>query len=344
MVDLNRLYSQSPVVLKDYLTYLSVIKGKSDNTIYSYYFDLKMFIRFLMTEKQNYSLGDFENIDILEFNQEILNSVTLTDLYSFMAYVTNNHSSNDKYRARKVSSLKSFFKYLSTKANIIDDNPALNLETPKLKKRLPKYLSVDESIRFLQSIDGDSKIRDLAMFSLFLNCGIRLSELVGINIRDINFTKCTLRIIGKGDKERIVYLNDLCLNAIKAYMEVRPNDGVVYEDRDALFLSNKKRRISNRMVQILAKKYFKAADIDERVFTPHKLRHTAATIMYNEGNVDIRTLQELLGHVSLATTQIYTHISNDELKKATQSNPLANLDIDLTNDNKDDKDKENPEK
>ncbi len=329
MVDLSRLYSQSPPVLRDYLTYLSVIKGKSDNTIYSYFFDLRMFFRFLMTEKQNYSLNDFDNIDILEFNQEILKNVSLTDLYSFMAYVTNKHSSNDKYRARKVSSLKSFFKYLSTKANIIEDNPAINLETPKLKKRLPKYLTVDESVRFLKAIDGDTKTRDLAMFSLFLNCGIRLSELVGVNIRDINFTKCTLRIIGKGDKERIVYLNDLCMSTIKAYMEIRPVDGVLYEDRDALFLSNKNRRISNRMVQILAKKYFKAAGLDERVFTPHKLRHTAATIMYNEGNVDIRTLQELLGHVSLATTQIYTHISSDELRKAAESNPLANLEIDI---------------
>ena len=328
MVDLNRIYEECPQFLKDYLIYMSVIKGKSENTIKEYFYDLRMFLRYLLYSNKISSKEDFLKAPITDFDFNLIKKVQLTDLYSFMAYVNNEHSSDDCYRARKVASLKSFFNYLFIKEKSIDENSAANLDTPKIKKRLPKYLSLEQSINLLKVIDGEFKERDLAIFVIFLNCGLRLSELVGINITDINFTKRTLRVTGKGNKERIVFLNSLCMEAIENYMQVRPADGLKYEDRNALFISKKMRRMSNRMVELLAKKYFEKAGIDSTVYTPHKLRHTAATIMYRDGNVDIRTLQELLGHASLSTTQLYTHVKNEDLKNAAEKNPLSSLKLD----------------
>ncbi len=320
-------YSDVPRILRDYLNYMTVIRGKSQNTVKEYYYDLRLFFRFIYAIKNNFDLSQLNKINLDKFDEEILTTITLNDLYEFMAFINNTKSSNDNYRARKVSSLKSFFKYLHTKINFIEKNPAENLDSPKIKKRMPRYLTLEESIIFLQSIDGKYKQRDLAMFVIFLSCGLRLSELVGINLKNINLDKRTLRVIGKGNKERMVYLNDLCIDALLSYLPVRTSENVVYEDRDALFLSSKGRRISNRMVEILAKKYFDAAGLDSSLYSPHKLRHTAATLMYRDGNVDIRTLQELLGHTSLATTQIYTHICNEDLKNAAESNPLSKLNI-----------------
>lgn len=327
MADLTQLYLKCPAFLKDYLTYMSVIKGKSQNTIKEYFYDLRMFLRYVLYMNGLCNKSDLENIEITDFDFNLLKKITLSDLYAFMAYVNNEHSSNDCYRARKVASLKSFFNYLTIKDKSIENNPAAHLETPKIKKRMPKYLSFEQSVDFLRVIDGEFKERDLAIFVIFLNCGLRLSELVGINIKDFDLDKRTLRVVGKGNKERVVYLNDLCVDAIHNYLTVRPVDNVKYEDKDALFLSRKLQRISNRMVEILAKKYFEKANLDYKMYTPHKLRHTAATIMYRDGNVDIRTLQELLGHASLSTTQLYTHVKNDDLKDAADKNPLANLKI-----------------
>ncbi len=319
-------YSDVPDILRTYLNYMSVIKGRSDNTVKEYYYDLRMFFKYIHAVSNDLDILNLDKIDLVNFDENILKQTTLNDLYEFMTYVNNFKSSNDSYKARKVSSLRSFYNYLSTKINFIDSNPAINLDTPKLKKRLPRFLTLEESVNLLKSIDGKFKERDVAIFVIFLNCGLRLSELVGINISNINFNKKTLRIIGKGNKERIVFLNDVCIKAIKSYMNVRPTD-VNSTDKDALFISNKNRRISNRMVELLAKKYFKAANIDESRFSPHKLRHTAATIMYKEGNVDIKTLQEILGHVSISTTQIYTHINDSDMKKAADNNPLNSLDL-----------------
>ena len=312
---------------------MSVIKGKSENTIREYFYDLRMFLRYILVNNTNLN-KEFAEIPINDFDFELIKKISLSDLYAFIAFINNEHSSNDCYRARKVASLKSFFKYLYIKDKSITEDPAANLESPKIKKRLPKYLSVEQSVDLLKAIDGEYQKRDLCIFLLFLTCGLRLSELVNINISDINFAKRSLRVVGKGNKERIVYLNDLCINTIKDYIEIRPMDGVLQKDKDALFLSRKLRRISNRMVEILAKKYFIKADIDPEKYTPHKLRHTAATIMYREGNVDIRTLQELLGHASLSTTQLYTHVKNEGLISAADNNPLANIDLSSENDNK----------
>lgn len=326
-------FDDVPLILKNYLNYMIVIRGKSENTVKEYYYDLRMFFRFIYAVQNNLDIYNLDNINLKNFDEEILCNLTLNDLYDFMAYVNNEKSSNDNYRARKVSSLKSFFKYLHSKINFIETNPAENLDSPKIKKRLPRFLTLEESIRFLQSIDGEFKERDTAMFVIFLNCGLRLSELVGINFRNINLEKRTLRVIGKGNKERMVYLNDLCIDALNNYLPVRNGENVIASDRDALFLSKKGRRISNRMVELLAKKYFDAAGLDSTLYSPHKLRHTAATLMYREGNVDVRTLQELLGHTSLSTTQIYTHVSNDSLKEAANKNPLAEINISNTKQN-----------
>lgn len=320
-------YSDVPQILRNYLNFMIVIKGKSPNTVREYYYDLRLFFRFVHASVNNISFNEINKVNLDDFDEKLLKQISLNDLYEFMAYINNSHSDNDNYRARKVASLKSFFNYLHIKIGFIDNNPAANLDSPKIKKRMPRYLTLDESISFLSNIDGKFQARDLAIFSIFLNCGLRLSELVGINLKNINFEKRSLRVIGKGNKERLVYLNDLCINAIKNYLEVRP-EVVVQSDMDALFISSQGRRISNRMVEILAKKYFEKAGLDYELYSPHKLRHTAATLMYRDGNVDIRTLQELLGHTSLATTQIYTHIKNDDLKDAADSNPLANIKID----------------
>ncbi len=330
----KRKYSDVPELLRDYLNYMTVIKGRSENTVKEYYYDLRLFFRYIHAIANDLDIIYLDKINLDEFNNDLLKEITLSDLYEFMTYVNNFKSSNDSYKARKVASLRSFYNYLNVKIGFLETNPALNLDTPKLKKRLPKFLTLDESIILLQSIDGPFRERDIAIFILFLNCGLRLSELVGINLKDINFAKRTLRIIGKGNKERIVYLNDVCIDSINAYLQVRPTD-IEYTDRDALFVSNRKRRISNRMVELLAKKYFKIAGIDEKRYSPHKLRHTAATIMYKEGNVDIKTLQEILGHVSISTTQIYTHINNQDLKTAADNNPFNLIDISKNNKNGD---------
>jgi len=315
-----------PQVLSDYLSYMTVVKGKSVNTVNQYGYDLKKFL--------NYINCKFNNLDLettqltADFDINLLKKITLSDLYDFTAFLYNNHSNNDNYIARKVSCLKSFFNYLTIKTDILDNNPAQHLERPKIKKRLPKYLTLEESIKFLKSIDGAYKERDYAMFVIFLTCGLRVSELTGINIRDINYSQCSLRVIGKGNKERHVFLNEMCMKAIESYMLVRPNDDLVGDARNALFISSKMTRITPRSVERICKKYFDAIGVDPSIYTPHKLRHTAATIMYRDGNVDIRTLQEILGHSNLSTTQLYTHIKNEEMKNAAENNPLTKIKID----------------
>ena len=235
-------------------------------------------------------------------------------------------------RARKISTIRIFFSYLSQKANLIDFNPAQNLETPKLDKRLPKYLSLDDSKKLLTVAETDdsdkNKERDYAIITLFLNCGLRLSELIGINIQDIDFNEYKMNVIGKGNKERTIYLNKACIDAINNYISVRPKDGIKCDSKTsnkALFLSKRRERISNRTVQYIVEKELKKAGLDTSKYSTHKLRHTAATLMYQYGEVDIRALQEILGHKSISTTEIYTHVSNEQAREAIEKNPLANF-------------------
>jgi len=311
---------EMPPVLRDFLSYLQTIKGKSANTVVVYFYDLRVFFRFLKIHKNLAdSKTDFDKIDICDIGVDLLKTVNLSDLYAFMSYVSNSRDNTSYARARKVASLKSFFNYLTNKAKLLDSNPAGELESPKIIKRLPRYLNIDESKQLLSSIGGEHAERDFAIVTLFLNCGMRLSELVGINLNNIKNE--TLTVIGKGNKERSIPLNDACVKAINAYLRVRPADGV--KDRNALFLSERKRRISKETVQKIVKKYIKQAGLDPQRYSTHKLRHTAATLMYKYGNVDIRALQELLGHESIATTEIYTHLDKQQLKDAVDKNPLS---------------------
>lgn len=318
----------NPVFLNSFLDYTATILNKSPNTVKEYNYDLNTFLKFIMYHFRMTDEKEIKNINIHDMSIETLKKVTLDDIHAFLFYLSNNYQSKAATRARKVSSIRVFFNYLSNKTNLLDKNPAQNLETPKLEKRMPKYLTLDDSKKLLETAMSESdrnKERDFAIITLFLNCGMRLSELVGINIKDINFKDEKMNVIGKGNKERTIYLNKACLNAVEGYIKVRPKDGVKFDSRDALFLSERKERISNRTVQYIVKQELRKSGLDINKYSVHKLRHTAATLMYKYGNIDIRALQELLGHESISTTEIYTHVDNSQIRKAVESNPLANM-------------------
>lgn len=318
-------YSDMPEYAKEFLSYYENILGKSPGTVRSYYSDLKLFFRFLIlknnSDNKKITNTDFNQISVHELPIETIRAVKLSDLYEFMTFVGKSRSNSAYARARKTACLRSFFKYLNTKSHLIDENPTKELDSPKIRKSLPKYLTLQESKNLLSVIDGKFKERDFAIITLFLNCGMRLSELVGINLSDLK--ENTLTVIGKGNKERTVYLNKACTDAISNYLKVRARDGVV--DRNALFLSQQKRRITPRMVENIVKKHLTAANLDTNKYSPHKLRHTAATLMHKYGEVDIRVLQEILGHERLSTTEIYTHVDDEQLQNAIEQNPLASF-------------------
>lgn len=313
-------YNVCPSPLCDFLEYLETIKGKSPKTVSEYYLDLRTFYRYLAIKYHLTDEKEFTNIDINVIDLDIIKRLRLYDLHSYIAYIDKERKNSNRTKSRKVASLKSYFKYLSVIINVLDENPALNLEAPKSNIRHPVHLTLEESIKLLESIDGSNKERNFAIIILFLNCGMRLSELTGINMD--NFKDDTLTVIGKGNKERTIYLNNSCINAINNYLKVRPIPKSGHEK--ALFLSNRRIRISPKAVQHIVKKLTTIAGLDSKKYSPHKLRHTAATLMYKHGNVDIRALQEILGHESVSTTQIYTHIDSERLRKAVESNPLGN--------------------
>ncbi|WP_084739353.1 tyrosine recombinase XerC [Thermobrachium celere] len=298
------------------------VKAKSINTVLGYKVDLKLFLKYIKYIKQGIYNNDIniDEIEINDINIDFIKNITLYDIYSFVNYVTVERQNSSYARARKIAAIRSFFNYLEKKVKLINDNPAKDLESPKISKRHPVYLTLEQSKKLIEAIDGKHKERDYAIIMLFLNCGLRLSELVGIDIDRIKGD--TLTVIGKGNKERTVYLNNACIDAINRYLEVRPKDAV---DEKALFLSERKKRINKRTVEIIVKKYIKKAGLYDEKYTPHKLRHTAATLMYKYGNVDIRALQQILGHESVSTTQIYTHIDDDKLRKAVNANPLSSV-------------------
>lgn len=314
---------EAPEVIKDFLGYMQNIKGKSQKTVDEYYLDLRTFFRYIKILKGlEKTDAEFENINISDIDISLIKTITLTDIYSFMDYAIRDRHNGAKTRSRKTSSIKSFFSYLANKRCLIATNPAEELEVPKTKKSLPKFLTLEQSIELLNSVDGKFKERDYCILTIFLNCGLRLSELVGLNCNDINFNDNVLTVTGKGNKQRIVYLNDACVDAIKNYLKVRPNDT---KEKNALFISHLNKRMGNQSVQNVVYKYLKKIGLDGNGYSVHKLRHTAATLMYRHGDVDIRVLQEMLGHENLGTTEIYTHLSNEQLEKAAQSNPLSKV-------------------
>ena len=318
----------NPEFLNSFLDYSITILNKSPNSVKEYNYDLLMFLRYMKIHFKLTDETEFENIKIDDFDIETLRKISLDDIHSFVSFMAVNNNSKPATRARKISTIRIFFKYLSVKANLIDINPAQNLETPKKEKRTPKYLTLEDSKKLLDTTineDNRNKERDYAIITLFLNCGMRLSELVGINIKDIHFDDCKMTVIGKGNKERTIYLNKACMSAIKTYLEKRPKEGIDYKSKDALFLSERKERISKRTVQYIVEKELKHAGLDTTKYSVHKLRHTAATLMYQYGEVDIRALQELLGHASISTTEIYTHVVNEQVRNAVERNPLADI-------------------
>ena len=310
-------YGDVPSFVRNYLFYLKNVRNLSSRTVDAYYTDLRGFFRFLVSYKDLSDLP-IDQINASGITIDIIETLTLSDIYIYLNYTYDERKNNATTRSRKISTLKGFFKYLNKNA-IVENNPTEYLEAPKLKKRLPVYLNVQESVGLLENIDGKNQVRDFAIITIFLNCGLRLSELVGMNLSDISGN--VLRVIGKGNKERLIYLNQSCVDALVEYLKIRPNNLTDPDAKKAVFISRNGKRISRRMVEILVDKHIQKSGLDKRIYSPHKLRHTAATLMHQEG-VDIRVLQEILGHANLGTTQIYTHLAGKEISDALNSNPL----------------------
>lgn len=334
-----QLYRDCPQIVKDFLTYHETIKGQSPRTIQEYYLDLRMFLRFVKLMRRDMPITTrLDDIPIKDIDLQFVRTITSSDVFDFLSYLANDRAINPdsaapeygidaSTRARKLSAIKSFFKYLTVRTKQLEENPVADLEYPKLRKSLPKYLTMDQSAALLQAVSGPNAKRDYAILMLFLNCGIRRSELVGLNITDVYEDR--IRVVGKGNKERFVYFGTPCRKAINAYLPER-NKKILTDNR-ALFGSRDNNRISVTAVHRLVKKALLQAGLDATQFSAHKLRHTAATMMLS-GGVDVKTVQEVLGHENLNTTQIYTHIENTELKIAAQANPLSKLDFSDKND------------
>jgi len=316
-----------PPLVRDFANHELAIKNKSELTVDEYVLDLTLFFRFLKLREAEYSgspAPEFEKIDISGVDIEFFKKITLADAYAFLSYCKSERNNDAAARARKTSSIRAFFRYLSVQQKLLDENPMQELETPKKKKAQPKYLTLEESLQLLSAVEGPYKERDYCILTLFLNCGLRLAELVSIDYTDIKDNN-TLVVTGKGNKERTVYLNEACMRAIKQYMAVRPVDKVKQKDKSALFLSSRFQRISPKTVQHMVYGYLDKCGLGDRGLSVHKLRHTAATLMYQHGHVDVLVLKEILGHENLGTTEIYTHLVDEQLKKASDANPLANV-------------------
>ena len=321
-----------PQILRDFLAYHETIKAHSQKTVDEYYLDLRNFFRYLVRARDP-GLRDkpLDEVSIMNLDIVFIRSITLTEIYGYLTYLSRDRAQQQNSpktgyglsaatRARKIATLRSFFNYLTTKAHLLEQNPIKDLDSPKLRKTLPRYLTLDESVELLQSVDGANSERDYCILTLFLNCGLRISELIGLNLNDIHGD--ALRVLGKGDKVRIVYLNDACKDALERYLAVRrPISG---RDESALFLSTRNQRISRSNVHALVKKHLSQAGLDSSAYSSHKLRHTAATLMLQNG-VDVKAVQEVLGHEHLNTTEIYTHIDNESLRVAARANPLGRV-------------------
>lgn len=325
--------TDAPPILRDFLVYHETIQGHSHRTVDEYFLDLRNFFRFLKLDKGRVARNTpLDQISIDDVDLELVGSVTLSDVYSYMNYLSRDrvvhpnspdqrHGLAASARARKVAAIRSFYKYLTNKAKLLSENPVQDLDSPHLKKSLPRYLDLEESVSLLDHVDGANQARDYCILTLFLNCGLRISELVGLNVTDVRGNQ--LRVLGKGNKERMLFLNEACQSALEDWLTERSMLTLV--DQNALFVTlQNRRRISRAAVHKLVKKHLAAAGLDSTQYSAHKLRHTAATLMLQNG-VDVRTLQEVLGHDHLNTTQIYTHVDNDDLRTAARANPLGKV-------------------
>ena len=314
-----------PPLVVEYINELLVIKASSKLTVDEYLSDLRLFFRYLVCQEQGLDSPDKlpENFDMSYIGTDYIGKITLKDINNFLTYCGTDRSNSANTRARKASSIRGFFKYIADKMQYIDHNPAIQLQVAPSKKKLPKYLTLEQSIELLNSVKDPNKERDYCILTLFLNCGLRLAELVSLNINDIDFNENTMIVTGKGNKERVVYLNKACIDSIKSYLAVRPHDKVDPKDKNALFLSRLNKRIGRQAVQLMVYHYLEVIGLDGQHYSVHKLRHTAATLMYQHGGVDVLVLKDMLGHENLVTTEIYTHLENKQLREAAKSNPLS---------------------
>ena len=320
-----------PQIVRDFASYKLTIQGCSQKTVNEYLSDLRLFFKYVYAKRYGVDLYSdfFDKIDISRLDNEFIFSVATEEIYDFFVYVSNERRNQAAAKSRKLSAIKALYKFICQKRRLMDKNPAIDIETPKKKQSLPKFLSVEESVALLEAVQNDkeskTKERDYCIITLFLNCGMRLAELCGINLNDIDRELRSLRVIGKGNKERIVYLNDACRDALQKYIAIRRSGEYANVNIPALFISKQHKRMSDKTVQWMVYKYLGLAGLDYKHYSVHKLRHTAATLMYQTGKVDVRVLKEILGHEQLNTTQIYTHVSNKGMEDAINANPLATI-------------------
>jgi site-specific recombinase XerD len=321
--------------IQQFAIYKRTIQGCSEKTVNEYMLDIRTFFRFLLANEKGIEIDseDFYNIDVRSIDADYLSKIKTEQIYEFLFYASDTRKNMWSAKARKLSAIKAFYKYLVAKRHYFEENPAVNIESPKQRKSLPKYLSLEESLALLEAVKNDTEskttVRDYAIITLFLNCGMRLSELVGINIGDVDRSLRSLRVLGKGNKERIIYLNEACQDALRTHMNHRLQlEQTTTLHTNALFLSRLEKRISEKTVQWMVYKYLDLAGLESKRYSVHKLRHTAATLMYQSGNVDVRVLKDILGHEQLNTTQIYTHVSNESMERAMSQNPLSKVDKD----------------
>lgn len=314
---------ENPEFLNEYLVHMKIVRGRSDRTVHEYYFDIRLFLKYIYENFHNTGKA-VEDVDISHMTEDDLRRISVSDIYNFIFYIADERKNSDRSRYRKLSALRSFFKYLTKVARIIKTDPTKDIEIMTPKSAPPKFLSLKESLKLLETAGSRDSLRDYCIITLFLNCGMRLSELVGINIADIDFDEKRMQVLGKGHKYRMVYLNNACVDAINKYLSVRL-DIPKAKDEPALFISNQNKRISKRRVQQIVDSTLQQACLDGKGITTHKLRHTAATLMYQYGGADVLTLKELLGHASVSTTEIYTHLNDEIVRNAFENNPLSNV-------------------
>ena len=321
-------YADFPEIVREFITYKLAIQGCSVKTVQEYALDLKNFFKYYLACKSGNptDVESLSKMSICSVDLDAVKAVRTEDIYQYLFFVTEAKANSNAAKARKLSSIKGFYKYLVAKRRYFEENPAINIESPKQKKSLPKFLTLEESLNLLETVKNDKESktisRDYAIITLFLNCGMRVSELVGINLNDIDRELRSLRVVGKGNKERIIYLNEACQEAVAAYLTKRMSINI---DNRALFLSSREQRISVKTVQWMVYKYLDMSGLESKRYSVHKLRHTAATLMYQSGNVDVRVLKDILGHEQLNTTQIYTHVSNESMEAAMRQNPLSGV-------------------
>ncbi len=314
-----------PEYVNVYINNLTVQKNLSELTVNEYMSDLRLFFRYLVAIEHGLNSPTElpDDFDLSYLDREFMSKITLNDVHNFLTYCSNDRNNSATTRLRKASAIRGYFKFIADKMNYIDINPVIHLEVASKKKKLPKYLTLEQSRALLNSVTGTNKERDYCILTLFLNCGLRLSELVALNVRDINFDDESMIVTGKGNKERIVYLNKACILAIRSYLAVRPNDKVKGDDKKALFISRLNKRMGKQAVQLMVYHYLAEIGLDGQHYSVHKLRHTAATLMYQHGDVDVLVLKDMLGHENLSTTEIYTHLENKQLRNAAKNNPLS---------------------